>query len=514
MWNVLGAQTQTLVNSVLTRGSGGTSVRNLSNEQRSTLNVIMYGESLVLSGSAAATSTGDGDGDDDDDDDNAASSAAAVTTASMPQSSSSTTTAEPSSSSTTPGPTTSADDPSIAVLDSSSGTVMEETTSGTLSNSNLTYIGMALGVVILTFILVIFGARNCNKKSESMKQHSLPGSNFNAAMEQYAMSMQNSQMNIRPPGTYNHMQNGRAPIDPWDGGSSTCLPMSSVALGEYNVIGGAEQQQQQVFAAAIANANVNTPNNNDVYNDQQDLSHDQQAWLTRAMGSRFFPEVEAAGRAVVAGEAIAESVVSNGDSFHPGVTSGPPPGVSSAMPSKPKTTKAPHSNVKKQKQKQQQQKQQKQKPKQKQKQKQNLSNQDLMTNMMHESATHIAQQTVPNDLFGPTRDGSMQMRPLLANDEDQEPIYGRASEDDPLASKPPKKKKGRGQAPRRQAAKKEKGQKWKSNAAFNLGLNNKASTMDIVQARLQHDQAAASGRGANFWPADTDDDGGEEMVEL
>ena len=267
---------------------------------------------------------------------------------------------------------------------------------------------MALGVVALTFILVFFGARNWGGKSESMKH--LPNDvKLNQAMQHYAMSMRSSQQA--------HHQ--LLPI--WEG---------------YDVIGGMSDGSSTADQQAAGNPTASANDPSGIYN-QPNLSHDdQQAWLTRAMGTRFFPEIEEAALA----ETIAETLVSNGSSFHP-----------STIPS---TSNA---------------------------------NSMIANAMMMQRSRH-------SEPKGSGVDRPLQPPSSLCGEE-CEPIYGIASEGDPLTMKPAKTK-TRERLRREAAAKKGKKQKSKSNAAFNLELPSPAFTLDIVQARREHDAALSA---ADLW---------------
>lgn len=90
-------------------------------------------------------------------------------------------------------------------------------------------------------------------------------------------------------------------LDPWDGAHPLHEQLTTAARsydGGYNVIGSGNpnerQQQQQQHMVWENGSNADSK--------AESLGQDQQAWLTRAMGTRFSPQ---------------ESVNSNGSTFHP-----------------------------------------------------------------------------------------------------------------------------------------------------------------------------------------------------
>lgn len=418
------------------------------------------------------------------------------------------------------------------VLDASVLAALQTDTFG--SSDNLTYIGMAMGVVFLTLILVIFVARKCSTGGKGGKGHfkSLQPHDpaMNNIMQQYALSLQQQHQNGMgqpggppPPGG---MKGSRQHLfDPWDG----AYPLLSSANGEYNIIGGGPKENVIWDGASEAGGNLAAaPGGAAPHNMQMPL--DQQAWLTRQMGTRFFPDHE------LRDAVRTEELLSNGESFHPSMQKqiSRPKGMAAKQTSQHgiggegdgggNNPRSPN-GAKRDRQIGQKQAENRAMPSAAPSVRPSLVDDDEVVGLGMDIAAAMA---IADAASAALHGYPNSMPPTSLPGPTEEPIYGMASEGNPLTMKP-KKGKGKGKAkakakarargsvhgnvkatgggPQRRAARKAKKQQQQQPQNRGGGDGNVVDVnykrASLVQARLQHDMAlSAPFLDDEFWPAE------------
>ena len=416
------------------------------------------------------------------------------------------------------------------VLDASVLAALQTDTFG--SSDNLTYIGMAMGVVFLTLILVIFVARKCSTGGKSGKgrfkslQPHDPA--MNNIMQQYALSLQQQHQNGMgqpggppPPGG---MKGSRQHLfDPWDG----AYPLLSSANGEYNIIGGGPKENVIWDGASEAGGNLAAaPGGTAPHNMQMPL--DQQAWLTRQMGTRFFPDHE------LRDAVRTEELLSNGESFHPSMQKqiSRPKGMAAKQTSQHgiggegggggNNPRSPN-GAKRDRRIGQKQAENRAMPSAAPSVRPSLVDDDEVVGLGMDIAAAMA---IADAASAALHGYPNSMPPTSLPGPTEEPIYGMASEGNPLTMKP---KKGKGKAkakakarargsvhgnvkatgggPQRRAARKAKKQQQQQPQNRGGGDGNVVDVnykrASLVQARLQHDMAlSAPFLDDEFWPAE------------